>query len=268
MKIFNLFIIVLLFTVIIIGCSEHQKLVKSNDYNKKYDKAIEYYNKGDFYRSQQLLEDMLLYFRGTEKAEKIHYYYAYCNYRTSNFILANFYFKNFTKTFPRSQYAQECLYMSAFCSFLESPESSLDQTSTYQAMKELQNFANTYPNSDSISKCNKLIDVLRFKLETKYFDQAMLYFKIQDYKASVISFKNLMKDFPTTSYKDQALLYIIKANYYYAKNSIDSKKADRYNDAIEAYKEFKAQVAQGSKYYKDADSFYKNSIKEYTKYKS
>ena len=86
--------------------------------------------------------------------------------------------------------------MSAYCSYLESPHDSLDQSSTNDAIKELQFYANIYPKSDSVPICNKLIDELRFKLEKKEFEISKLYFKTQEYRAAVVSFKNTIKDYP------------------------------------------------------------------------
>ena len=43
----------------------------------KYDKAIEFYNKGDFNRALPLLEELSSVYRVTDKSEEISYYYAY-----------------------------------------------------------------------------------------------------------------------------------------------------------------------------------------------
>ena len=48
----------------------------------------------------------------------------------------------------------------------------LDQTNTYDALKELQLFINTYPNSSRIPECNDLIDKLRTKLEYKDYQDS------------------------------------------------------------------------------------------------
>ena len=48
---------VLLFSALLLGsCSGYQKLLKSTDVNKKYEAAIQYYEKGDFFKAGTLLE--------------------------------------------------------------------------------------------------------------------------------------------------------------------------------------------------------------------
>ena len=44
----------LLVIVLMTSCGEYQSLLKSNDYNLVYKKAIEYYNKGDYQRAMNL----------------------------------------------------------------------------------------------------------------------------------------------------------------------------------------------------------------------
>ena len=258
---------VLLLIFALSSCSKFQKVLKSTDLSEKYKAAEAYYNKGDFFHALQLFEELVVYYRGTANAEKIFYYYAYCYYATSDYITAAYYFKSFASTYPNSKYAREAQYMSAYCTYLDSPDYSLDQSNTLSAIKELQLFVNMYPKSDSVIICNKLIDDLRTKLEIKEFETSKLYFKLEDYKASIVSLGNTLKDYPNTKYKEEILFLIMKANYLYASNSIDSKKQERFQAAVDAYIVLITDYPQ-SKYIKDAEFVNKNSIKEINKIKN
>ena len=70
-------IIFISLSLILLSCSKYQKVLKSTDFSMKYDKAIEFYNKGDFNRALPLLEELSSVYRGTDKSEEISYYYAY-----------------------------------------------------------------------------------------------------------------------------------------------------------------------------------------------
>jgi outer membrane protein assembly factor BamD len=153
-------------------------------------------------------------------------------------MLASYHFRNYALTFPKSDKTEECLFMSAYCKYLDSPDYNLDQTDTYQAIKQLQLFTDKYPKSKRIPECNELIDKLRLKLETKNYQLAKLYFKTENYKAAIYSFNNLLKDYPDTKNKEKGLFYILKANYLYASNSIESKRQERYNSTVKAYNTF------------------------------
>jgi outer membrane protein assembly factor BamD len=228
---------------------------------------MKYYEEKDYYRALQLFDQLLPVYRGTDKAEKIAYRYAYCYFNQEQFTLASFEFNTFAQSFPKSDKAEECLYMSAYCKYLDSPVSSLDQTSTMDAIKELQIFINMYPESKRVPECNELLDKLRYKLQTKYFETAKLYYNIEDYNAAITAFKSILKEFPETKYKESILYYIVKANYKYASKSIDAKKYTRYTSTIDAYNAFKNDYPQ-SAYMKECNNINKVSIKELSKYKN
>jgi outer membrane protein assembly factor BamD len=145
--------------------------------------------------------------------------------------------------------------MSAYCKYLDSPTYTLDQTSTHEALKELQIFINFYPKSDRVAEANKLIDALRLKLIEKAYEIAKLYYKTESYNAAQIAFTNILKDFPETSYREEIMFNIVKSSYYYAKNSIDSKKQERYKTVIDAYNSL-INTFPDTKFKKDATNFY------------
>ncbi|MBW6478976.1 MAG: outer membrane protein assembly factor BamD [Bacteroidales bacterium] len=222
----------LLFT----SCSKYQKLLKSDDVMLKKEKAIEYYDNEDYHRALGLLTDVIPAFRGTAEAETLNYYYAMAHYNQGDYVLAAHYFKTFTQGFPRSEHAEEFLFMSAYCKYLLSPRSSLDQTATLEAIRELQSFANRYPNSNRVEEANMLIDELREKLEVKAFGSAMMYFNIRDYMAAVRSFQNVIRDYPDTQFREEAMFYILRSHFLYAENSIEARQLERYQNVVDSHR--------------------------------
>jgi len=261
------FLVLTLFIVGFSACSKYQKLLKSSDTELKYNMAIKYYEEDDYYRALQLFDELIPFYRGTEKAEKIGYYYAYSYYGQEEYIMASYYFKNFLASFPKSDKAEECAFMTAYCKYMDSPDYSLDQTNTYGAIKGLQLFINKYPESTRIPECNDLIDKLRLKLETKAFETARLYFDIGEYKAAIHAFMAVLKDYPDTHYKEKVLYYVLKSNYLYASNSIDAKKEERFNGTIKAYEEFVSAFPE-SELLNEAGNINKDSLKEINKIKN
>lgn len=231
--------------IVLSSCSKYQKLLKSSDNDLKYEKAIAYYEKQEYFRAQQLFEQIYTFFRGTDKAEKISYLNSYCYYKQKDYIMGGYQFKSFASSYPSSKYAEECAYMSAYCSYLDSPRSSLDPTSTNDAIAAMQLFINQHPESERVEECNKLIDELRGKLETKAYSIAEMYYKMADYKAAIVSFNNLLKDFPESPQKENIMYEILLAKYDYAINSIESKKKDRLNDALETLHSLKIEYPNG-----------------------
>lgn len=227
----------------------------------KYAKAVGYYEAKDYYHALQLFDQITPFFKGTDKAEKIAYYYAYCYYNQDDYLMGNYHFKRFATAYPNSPFAEECAYMAAYCSYQESPRSSLDQTSTYDALKELQLFINKYPKSEKVAKANELMDELRNKLEKKDFDIGMLYYKMEDYKASIQIFKNLVKDYPDSQKREEVLFYILKSNYAFASKSIATKRKERFTATVEAYDDLAASFPKSERL-KEARNMQKTAQKE------
>jgi len=228
------------------SCSKYQTLVKKGTPEQKYKAALKYYAKDDYYHSQQLFDELVVLYRGTNKLEKIYYYYANTYYKQGEFVVASYHFKYFAKTFPRSEFAEECLYMSAYCKSLDSPPTQLEQSSTKAAITDMQMFINIYPNSEKISDANKVMDELRSKLIVKDFNIAKLYLSTEYYRSAIYSLKQHIKDYPSSPFKEEALYLAIIANYDYAEKSIHYKQKERYTAAISAVNDYVDAFPEGT----------------------
>jgi len=51
-------LLLLSLSLLLVSCSEYQKILKSNDYELKYKSAVEYYQKKDFSRAQALFQEL------------------------------------------------------------------------------------------------------------------------------------------------------------------------------------------------------------------
>jgi len=244
------------------GCkSNFEKIRASGDTDLIYKTAFDLYEAGEYQRSQTLFELIIPQYRGKKELEKIYHTYAYTFYKQGKFVLSNYYFKNFATTFPNSDLKEDAEFMAAFSNYEMSPSYRLDQTFTEQAIEDFQIFTNTYPNSEKITECNRLIDEMRLKQEKKVFEEGNLYFDLRQYQAATSVFENLLKDFPETTRSESVRYMMAKAAYNLAENSIYEKKSDRYTiasgysaDFIRKYKD--------SDNYKEIESIYNDSNKK------
>lgn len=235
----NIFLVISLALIFVLGsCSKYQRLLKSDDFGLKYEKAIEYYYEENYGRAIALLSDVIPMYRGTAEAERINYYFAMAHFKLGDYTLASHYFRSFANAFPRSEHAEEFFYLSAYSKYLESPRYSLDQTYTLQAIRELQQFINRYPYSERVEDANQLIDELRYKLEKKRFQTGMLFYNISDYQAAATTFETFIRDYPDTDYREEATFMIIKAYFEFAYNSIPQRQEERYEKVLTAYNNF------------------------------
>lgn len=256
--------ILVLMSASFIGCkSKFEKLRLSNDTGKKYQEALRLYNVKSYSKALILFDDLVQKYRGRAEAEDLSYYYAYTNYKLKDYTTARYHFRTFAESYPNSSKAEECRYMAAYCFYLESPIYSLDQDNTIKAIEALQLFINLYPKSERVSEASKLIDNLRNKLETKAYANAKLFletgeFDPQNYKSAVIAFQNVLRDYPDTKYSEEIELNMIKAQYFFARNSYEFKQEERFNEATAMAVEF-TEKYPNSKMLKEAQGFKKDS---------
>jgi outer membrane protein assembly factor BamD len=244
--------------IVFASCDRYNKLLKSSDYELKLKKAREYYDKEYYVRSSQLYEELIPVVKGTDKAEEVYYYYTWSEYYLGDYILSQYHFKNYTRQFPNGKHVEECYYMNAYCYFLNSPNYKLDQSYTKNAIKEFQSFIDFYPESLKMDTCNLLIDQLRNKLERKDYEIVKQYYKLSDWKATVVAAKNFTKEYPSSNYNDEMYYLIINSYYTLALNSVYSKKEERIDFAIENYIKF-LDLYPNSSYISSAKSIYNSS---------
>ena len=96
------------------SCSEYEKLLKSDDIQLKYEKALEYYEEGEYVKSATLLQYLVPIYKGTDKAPKVEFYYAKSLYYQGDYILAAYHFDEFSKNYGVSEYAEEADFLKAY----------------------------------------------------------------------------------------------------------------------------------------------------------
>jgi outer membrane protein assembly factor BamD len=255
-KIISLLAVVILTS----SCDHFNRILKSTDYEFKLQKAKEYFDKGDYVKSSQLYEELIPVVKGTDRAEEVYYYYTWSEYNMGDYILSQYHFKNYTRQFPSGKHVEECYYMNAYCFFLTSANYKLDQTSTKNAIKEFQSFVDTYSESERIDSCNLIMDKLRGKLEKKDFEIIKQYYKLSDWKATIVASKIFMKDYPSSIYNEEMFVILIDSYYLLAINSVISKKEERLNGAMENYVKF-LDLYPNSSYLSRAESIYSSCKK-------
>lgn len=249
----------LLLSALSFSCSEYRGLLKKGSWEEQYEAALKYYEDKDYYRATVLLENVLPIIRGTQKAEEAQFYYAYAHYYEQKYILSAHYFKEFYETYSRSDRAQESMFMHAYSLYLESPDPSLEQSSTKEAIDAMQRFINRHPYSDYKERAETILDELQEKLEIKAFKNATQYYDLRRYEAAIIALDNFQKDYPDSDLNEEASYFKLAAQYQLAEQSIVSKQKDRYYTTIEYCQNFIDKYPQ-SEFVGRAESIYESCL--------
>ncbi|HNW50330.1 MAG TPA: outer membrane protein assembly factor BamD [Prolixibacteraceae bacterium] len=249
-------IFLLILSSFLVSCGEFNNVLKSTDYEYKFKKGVEYYQAKDYNHAITLFEELVYAFRGTSKGDDLYYYYANSCYNQGDYLLSGHYFKSIVEQYPRSEYAEEAQFMIGMCFFKDSPDPMLDQEVTLKAIDALQLYINMYPYSTKrVEEARMLIDELNEKIVYKSFLSARLYFDMGYYKSSVIALNNSLNDHPITKHREEIKFLLFKSKYLLGVNSIEEKKRERLNDAMDEYFTFVDEFPD-SKYTKEVKRDY------------
>jgi outer membrane protein assembly factor BamD len=259
-------LLLLLFT----SCGEYNKILKSTDTMVKYEAAKKYYNEGKFSRTATLLEEIVPLMRGSSYAEESLYLLAQSHYNLKDYVSASEYFKSYYNSYPRGEYAELARYYSAYSLYMESPDPRLDQSDTYKAMQQFQDFIEYYPQSEKKDIAQQALFELQEKLALKELMAIRLYYNLGDYLlysfsggnylSCVITAQNAMRTYPFSRYREEFMYYTFKSKYEMALQSVEEKKDFRYRDVVDEYYSYVNDYPEG-KYSKEIQKLYENIAK-------
>jgi outer membrane protein assembly factor BamD len=257
--------LILLLIVFVASCkTQHQRIMDSDDYDLKMEYAQKYMDDGRYSLAKPLLNDLIRFYRGTHKVIDLYYMYAEAQFKSENFVMASHYYKTLAETFPDNEMAESALFKHAFSLYQLSPRSSLDQTFTRRAIQGFQLFVNTYPRSDLVERSHWYMDEMRMKLEAKAIDNAILYYRIGDYRAAVWSLERVLQRFPDTGQREELEFLMLEASYKLARRSVPDMQHERFQETIDYYNRFANRFPESDKMrdarnmYQSAQAFFEN----------
>ncbi len=253
----------LLVAILLSSCGEYNKLLKSTDYEYKYEAAKNYFAKGQYNRSATLLNDLIAILKGTNKAEESLYMLGMCYYNQKDYQTASQTFIQYCNVYPRGTYAELARFHAGKALYLDTPEPRLDQSATYSAIQQLQTFMEYFPKSTKRADAQKMIFELQDKLVMKEYLSAKLYYNLGNYMGNnylscVITAQNALKDYPYTKLREDLSILILRSKYEMAIYSVEDRKIERYREAVDEYYAFKNEFPD-SKYIKEANKIFDDS---------
>ena len=132
-----------------------------------------------------------------------------------------------------SPYIEKARYRICEAYLILSPKYYNDQTYSEKALEKLQEFIDDYPESDERQKAENDIKILRNKLSEKAYQSGVLYMKMEEYKAALLAFNQVIELYYDTDFIELAHLKTIAchierndmelAKNYYSNNQTSIK---------------------------------------------
>ena len=255
------------------SCSEYSAVLKSNDYEYRYEAAKALYAEGHYRQAAELFSLLLVPLKGTSYGEESLYMLGQSNLKARDYESAVMFFKKYYQTYAKGSYMEMARYNSGYSLYKQTPDVRLDQSSTMEAIKEFQDFLDYCPETTLKEQVHEIIYAMQDKLVEKEYLSAKLYYDLgtytlnsvfggNNYEACVVTARNALKDYPYASQKlrEELAILILRAKYHLARQSVVERRLERFRDAIDEYYAFRNDYPE-SPYMKEANSIFDNSEK-------
>lgn len=274
------FILIPLLAIALGSCSKWTAIQNTRDYEYKYEVAKAYYMEGKYSQASVYFAEVLAFMKGTVNAEESLYLAAMSNFMNKDYDAASQYFRKYYQVYPKGLYVEYARYYCGLALYNMTPDPRLDQQSTYEAIKEFQDFLDYYPYTSIKESTLEMIYKLQDKLVEKEYLSAKLYYDLgsytmncayggSNYEACVVTAQNALRDFPFASAdrREELSIMILRSRFHLAEQSVDSKRVNRYRDCIDEYYAFTNDFPE-SKYIKEAAKIMERSTAYVNKHAS
>ena len=259
----SIFAVVILALLSLGACkTQYELLLEGNDTDAKYKAAFDFFNEGKYAKAAQLFESLSVITNGTSRDDTVQYYWGLSNYRAKDYLTAETNFERFMQNFPRSTFAESAEFLRIDCMFRGTYRYELDQTPTYQAITAISEYLMNHPDSEYRSVCDHMLDDLNERLDRKAYENAYIYYKMEDYKAARVALKNVLKDDADNRYREDILFYSAMASYKYAELSYKEKQKERFLVFYDDYFNFIGEYPESARR-KELDNLYKKVKEKY-----
>ena len=248
--------------VVLTGCGDYQRLLKSRDPEEKYQAALMYFNNKQYVRAQTLLDDVTSYYKGTERSEDVLAYLARCYMGQKSYESATNYYQAYIRNYPKGKYATEAYFQVGHCQYLDSPDARLDQDITKKAIEAFNQFVELYPESPYAEQAYSEMSEMYDKLALKELHSAKLYYNLgtylgNNYLSCEIVARNALKNYPSNKYMEDFSWLVMQSKYQQMIHSVEEKKMDRARDAQDEYYNFITEYPD-SKHRREAEKMFNN----------
>ncbi len=262
---------IVLLSVFLGSCAKWTALQNTRDYEYKYEAAKSLYAEGKYGQASMYFAEVLAVMKGTANAEESLYLAGMSNFRNKDYDAASQYFRKYYQVYPKGLYVEYARYYCGLSLYNMTPDPRLDQQSTFEAIKEFQEFLDYYPYTSIKESTQEMIYSLQDKLVEKEYLSAKLYYDLgtytmncayggSNYEACVVTAQNALNDFPFAKpeRREELSIMVLRAKFLLAEQSVDVKRVSRYRDCIDEYYSFVNDFPE-SRYVKEAEKIMNKS---------
>jgi len=227
---YNRLILSFLILFLLTGCSVFNKDKTEITTEKRFEKGQIYLSEKKFEKAKNQFQIIIQNEKGTSLSLESYFYIGESFFGLKNYEEAIYHFNYYSMFSNEIENVEKAQFMKSKCTFNLTLDYKNDQTQTFLAISNIQEFLDNFPYSIYKEEAYQMIQDLREKLAKKYFENGRLYLKIKKFKSAMYYFDIVISDYYDTRYSDESKIsyiftYILMKDYQQAKNYFDKNKS-------------------------------------------
>ena len=213
-------LIILSAILMLTSCANNDKEISLIQEINQEDEMIQAYNDGvkalekndTFFAAKKFLEAELLYPQ-SEWASKSSLMASYAYYIEGNYSEVIYNLERFLKTYPKNKRLDYVYYLMGLSYYENIEGEKKDLKPLMEAKKKFSYVIDSYPNTDFAFDSKFKIDLINDIMASKEMYLGRHYIKKEKWVAAINRFKNILNDYDTTIYAEEAIHRLVEIHY-------------------------------------------------------
>ena len=232
MKLFKNFSVIILITLLLYSCSKKEKITILQDkylidqMTELYEEAYQEFLDGDALYSAKKFNEAELIFPQSEWAPVAALMSAYVYYSDDYYSDAIYELERYLKVYPVHKDKDYAHFLLAMCYYENIVDEKRDLNPLLKSKKEFEFIIKQYPTSDFAADAKFKIDLINDRLAGKEMYIGRHYLKSQKWIPAINRFKNVLENYQTTVYVEEAIHRLVETYYIIGLESESKKYAN------------------------------------------
>ena len=232
MKLFKNFSVIILITLLFYSCSKKEKItiLQERDLIEQmtelYEEAYQEFLDGDALYSAKKFNEAELIFPQSEWAPVAALMSAYVYYSDDYYTDAIYELERYLKVYPNYKDKDYAHFLLAMCYYENIVDEKRDLNPLLKSKKEFEFIIKQYPTSDFAADAKFKIDLINDRLAGKEMYIGRHYLKSQKWIPAINRFKNVLENYQTTVYVEEAIHRLVETYYIIGLESESKKYAN------------------------------------------
>ena len=209
-------IVILFYSLVLLGCSKEEVSVKPPDVNesyKIYEEGLNAMKRNEFFFAAKKFSEAEKILPQIDHAAKASTYVRFCYYSINFYDEAKFALENYLKKYPATKDVEYVSYLYALTHYEQILDEKRDLGPLIISKKIIEDYIKKYPNNEYSLDLKFKLDLIQNQLAAKEVYVAKYYIKTQKWIPAINRLKNVVNFYDETVYIEEALHRLVEIYY-------------------------------------------------------